>query len=92
MEIKILKKEKTELKIEIVGETHTFCNSLRQELWNDKDVQLAGYNIDHPLTSHPVIIIKTEKKDPKKVLEAAIKRLKDKNAKIKTAINSIKKI
>ena len=36
MEIKVLEKKKNKLKLEIIGENHTFCNSLRKELWNDK--------------------------------------------------------
>ncbi len=88
MEIKVLEKEKTKLKIEIIGEDHTFCNDLRKELWNDKDIQVAGYNIEHPLVSHPVMIIETTKKDPKAVLEGALKRLKERNAKAKAAIKA----
>ncbi len=79
------------MKIEIIGETHTFCNALRKELWNDKDVQVAGYNIEHPLVSNPVLTLETEKKDPKKVLEAAVKRLKKRNAKIKDSIKPVSK-
>jgi len=92
MKLKVLKKGKNKLKIEIIGEGHTFCNSLRKELWNDKDVTVAGYNIEHPLVSNPVLTLETGKKDPKKVLEAAIKRLKNKNAKIREAVKASKKI
>jgi len=91
MEIKLISKGKTKIQVEIVGEDHTFCNSLRKELWNDKDVKVAGYNIEHPLVSSPVITIETTKKDPKKVLEAAIKRLKTRNAELKKSVSSISK-
>jgi len=91
MEINVLEKEKNKLKIEIIGESHTFCNSLRKELWNDKDVKIAGYNIEHPLVANPVLSLETDKKDAKKVLEATIKRLKDRNAKIKTAVKQVSK-
>jgi len=91
MKLNVLEKEKNKLRIEIIGETHTFCNALRKEIWNDDDVKVAGYNIEHPLVSHPVLTIETEKKDPKKVLEAAIKRLRDKNEKIREAVKSVSK-
>ena len=42
METKILEDSKTKLKIEIKGETQTFCNVLRKELWNDSQVKIAG--------------------------------------------------
>ncbi|MBU4502483.1 MAG: DNA-directed RNA polymerase subunit L [Nanoarchaeota archaeon] len=91
MEIKVLEKKKNKLKLEIIGEDHTFCNTLRKELWNDKDVKVAGYNIEHPLVSNPVLTLETDKKDPKKVLEATIKRIKDSNAKIKKELTSVSK-
>lgn len=91
MKIKVLKKGKNKLKLEIIGEDHTFCNALRKELWNDNDVQVAGYNIEHPLVSNPVLTLETEKKDPKKVLESTIKRLKKRNAQIKDTIKSVSK-
>lgn len=92
MKIKVIEKEKNKLKLEIIGEDHTFCNSLRKELWNDKDVQVAGYNIDHPLVSNPVLTLETVNKDPKKALEAAISRLKKRNAKIRDSLKSISKL
>ena len=91
MEIKVIEKKKNKLKLEIIGEDHTFCNSIRKELWNDKDVKVAGYNIEHPLVSNPVLTLETDKKDPRKVLEATIKRLKSKNAQIKKSMTSISK-
>lgn len=92
MNIKVIEKEKNKLKLEIIGEDHTFCNALRKELWNDKDVTVAGYNIEHPLVSNPVLTLETEKKDPEKVLESAIRRLKNKNAKIKEAVKAVSKL
>lgn len=92
MNIKVIEKEKNKLKLEIIGEDHTFCNALRKELWNDKDVTVAGYNIEHPLVSNPVLTLETEKKDPKKVLESAIRRLKNKNVKIKEAVKAVSKL
>lgn len=91
MKINVIEQEKNKIRIEIIGETHTFCNVLRKELWNDDDVKVAGYNIEHPLVANPVLTLETDKKDPKKVLEAAIKRLRDKNEKIREAVKSVSK-
>ncbi len=91
MKLNVIEKEKNKIRIEIVGETHTFCNALRKELWNDDDVKVAGYNIEHPLVANPVLTLETDKKDPKKVLEAAVKRLRDKNEKIREAVKSVSK-
>ena len=77
MEIKILEESKTKLVFELPSESHTFCNALREELWEDKDVQAASYNIKHPLISVPRFFI--ESKDCKKSLKEASKRLTKRN-------------
>ncbi len=79
MEIKVLEKEKNKLRFEIKGESHTLCNYLKDELWNDKDVSVVGYQVEHPLTASPVFTIETKTKDPKKAVLEAIKRIEDRN-------------
>ena len=76
MELKILEEKKNKLIIELKGETHAFCNALKKELWNDKHVKAAGYNIEHPLVGVPKIVVETDGKDPKKTLSDAAERLK----------------
>jgi len=79
MKVKILNKTENELKIEIEKEGHTFCNVVQKALLKDKRVDLAGYNIAHPLTSSPVIYLRTKTKTkPETVLkEAAVDVQKD---------------
>jgi len=90
MEINILEQEGNILKIEIKGEGHTLCNALRKELWNDKETAVAGYNIDHPLVGQPILILETQKENPKKVLLRAIEGLKKKNKELLEEIDKIK--
>jgi len=82
MEIKVIEKGKNMLKFEIIGEDHTFCNALRKELWNDGDVVIAGYNIQHGLVDIPLFTVQTKTKSPKAAIEAAVKRLKANNKKL----------
>ena len=90
MEIKILKEKKDTIKFEIIGEDHTLCNVLRTELWNDKSIEVAGYNIDHPLVSEPVMIVETSKGDPKKALLSAVARIKKKNKELSSEFKNLK--
>ena len=91
MEIKVLEQKKNKLIIELKGETHSFCNALKKELWNDKHIKAAGYNIEHPLVGVPQIIIETDGKDPKKALIDAAGRLKKSFDSLKTEfLKSIK--
>ena len=80
MEINFLEEAKNKIVFELKGEDHTFCNILREELWNDSSVKVAAYNISHPLIGVPKFFLETDsKKNPKKALKDAISRLKKKN-------------
>ena len=58
MKIKVLKKTGNELKIEIEGAGHGLCNLLQKKILEDKNVDLAGYDVPHPLASNPVIYVR----------------------------------
>lgn len=60
MKITVLEKTSNELKIEIEGEGHTFCNVLQKNLLEDSSVEMAGYRIPHPLTSNPIVYVRTK--------------------------------
>ena len=87
MEINILENKKKRLVFELKGEDHTLCNTLREELWNDKTVTVSAYNISHPLIGIPKFFVETNgEKEPKKALKDAISRLKKKNAELKEQV------
>ena len=78
MKVEVLAKSEEENSIElrIVGEGHTLCVPLRSILFEDKDVEFAGYRIKHPLMPEPILYIKTNKnKTPIEALKDAIKKL-----------------
>ena len=84
MEINIIDEKKDRISFEIKGEGNTFCNLLKDELWNDKHVTVAAYNIKHPLIGIPFMIVETDgKKSPKKALESAAAIIVDKVEKLK---------
>ncbi len=58
MKVKVLKKSGNELKIEIEGSSHGLCNLLQKRLLEDKAVEVAGYDVPHPLASSPVIYVR----------------------------------
>ena len=74
MELRVLEKGKDRMKIEVVGETHTMLNLLRENAWKEKADQ-ASYVIEHPYLSHPKIIVKAA--SPKKVLLNAAQMIVD---------------
>jgi DNA-directed RNA polymerase subunit L len=80
MEVKVLSRTKSELKIEIVGEDHTFCNLLQNTLLEDKNVEIAGYDQPHPLIRSSIVYLRTKREiSPEKVLLNALASIKELN-------------
>ncbi|MCW3975250.1 MAG: DNA-directed RNA polymerase subunit L [Candidatus Bathyarchaeota archaeon] len=61
MVLRIIKKEKNEMKIELDGEDHTLGNLIQHTLLMDKDIEFAGYDLPHPLSRKPIIYLRTKK-------------------------------
>jgi len=77
LKVNVLKKTKNEMKIEIEGEGHTFCNVLQDTLLEDRNVEIAGYDLPHPLVSSPVVYLRMKgQKKPEKALEKALEKIK----------------
>ena len=75
MKIHMIEEKPDFLKFEIVGESHGFCNVLRYILIEDEHVVFAGYSIDHPLLSSPIMSIRTQGKSAKDALRDALEKL-----------------
>lgn len=85
MKIRILERSERGLKMEIIGEGHTFCNLLRDFLLKNPDVEFAAYRIDHPLVSNPVFYVRTKSERPEEALKKAAED-------IVTALEDFKKV
>lgn len=72
--MKVIKNTKKELEIEITGETHSLCNTLRKTLMEDEEVEAAAYVIEHPIIGEPKLYVKA--KNPKKSLKKAAETVK----------------
>ena len=84
MEINVIEEKKNRLSFEIKGEGNTFCNILKDELWNDKHVTVATYTIKHPLIGIPFMIVETDgNKTPRQALVSAAERLANKAEKLR---------
>jgi len=80
MEVKVISKSKNELRLEIIGEDHTFCNLLQNVLLEDKNVELAGYDQPHPLIRSSIIYVKTRREiSPEKSLLSALGSIQNLN-------------
>ncbi len=79
MKIKILKKEKNELEIEI--DNLTLAEIIRNELWQDSSVEISAWKRENP-SKDPILVVKTKGKDAMKVLLDGIERIQDHNNEI----------
>ena len=80
MKVKVLKKEANELKIEIEGASHGLCNLLQKRLLEDEKVDLAGYDVPHPLASNPIIYVRMKgKTKPELALLKAVENAREMN-------------
>lgn len=88
MELNVLEQKKNRIVFELPGADHTFCNALKQELWNDKDVTVSAYNIRHPLIGIPKFIVES-KGDVKSALSDASSRLQKQNSSFLKAFKNL---
>ena len=80
MEIKTLKRTSNELRIEVEGIGHTLCNLLQKRLVEDENVDLAGYDVPHPLASSSIIYVRTKGNvSPEKALVVAVEKVRGMN-------------
>jgi len=80
MKVTVLKKTSDELKIEIEGGGHTICNMLQKRILEEENVDLAGYDIPHPMASNPTIYIRTTGNvKPEQVLKNALEKAREAN-------------
>ncbi len=89
MEFKVVEESKTKLVFELRGETHTFCNILKDELRKLKGVEIATYRIDHPLVGVPQFLLETKGIEPRKALKDALKAVKKKAEEFGKAIKKL---
>ena len=80
MKIKVLKRTSNELKIEVEGEGHTLCNVLQKALLEDDTIEMAGYDVPHPLFDSATVYVRTKgKRRPEAALKEATKKILDRN-------------
>lgn len=76
MEFIVLEESKSKLIFELKGETHTFCNLLKEELRKVKGVTFAAYKIEHPLVGIPTFQLETKSVQPRSAITDALKNIK----------------
>jgi len=80
VKVKVVNKAPNELKLEVEGVGHTICNLLQKGLLEEENVELAGYDIPHPMTSTAIIYVRTKGRvKPEDVLKRALAKARERN-------------
>lgn len=73
MELVFHEDKKNSMIVELKGEQHTFPALLCWALLKNPNVQVAVYDVPHPLIGTPFLHIKTKGEEPRSALKKALK-------------------
>jgi DNA-directed RNA polymerase subunit L len=90
MKIEVITNEKNHLEFYVEGERHTLPNLLKEKIASSEGVEFCAYRLDHPLDKKARFVVKTNGKNPKKVLEDAIKQAKEELGEFKKEFDKLK--
>ncbi len=92
MKVKFLKQTDNELKIEVEGEGHSLLNLLQKALLEDENIEMAGYDVPHPLFDRGILYVQTKgKQNPEDVVKEAAKKVHDLNKEFDKAFKKASK-
>ena len=76
MKVNVLKRTDNDLKIEVEGEGHSLLNLLQKTLLEDDSIEMAGYDVPHPLFDRGILYVQTkEQQNPEDVIKEAAKKV-----------------
>lgn len=76
MQLDVKSEKKSEMQFVLKGEDHTFSRLLVDELLKDDAVEIAQYDIAHPLTGEPSFYIRVKSGSPRDALKKAVRTIK----------------
>ena len=80
MNARALKITPNELKLEIEGVGHTLCNLLQKRILEEENVDMAGYDVPHPMGSKAIVYVRTKGNvKPEEILKHATVRARELN-------------
>lgn len=76
MKLDVIEDRKDSMVFKLEGEQHTFPALLCWALLEDPKVEVAVYDLKHPLVGQPTVNIKTRGEAPREALKRALKKIK----------------
>ena len=78
------------LKVEVDGETHTILNLISTKLLEYENVEIAGYDIPHPLQERGKLIVRVKEGSPVEQLIKGIDELISEFKDLKNALEQLR--
>jgi DNA-directed RNA polymerase subunit L len=75
MELKLLKKQKDLIQLELIGVDDTLLYPLIHQLLKDENVEDASYTAGHPKLDNPTLTVKVKDGKPQSALKRAARAL-----------------
>jgi DNA-directed RNA polymerase subunit L len=89
MELKLLKKEKDSMEIEVIGESDTLLAPLLHQLLQDDKVEFATFKRGHLYLENPVIVVRVIEGKPQMALKRAAKAVANDYKEIQTKFEKL---
>jgi DNA-directed RNA polymerase subunit L len=90
MQLEILKDEKDELRLRFDTRDQGFLNLIKEAVWKQSGVEMAGFKIEHPEIGMPEFVLKTKGKKAKDVWNAALETIADDLDKFGVSLKKLK--
>ena len=87
MKLNVIRKDKNSILIEVKGESISFVNLLKYELWKDKNVLEAAAIKEHPYMGEPKLLVKVKTGNPLTAIKKAVKNLSLQTKEIRDEFN-----
>jgi len=87
MKLNVIRKDKNSILIEVKGESISFVNLLKDELWKDKNVLEAAAIKEHPYMGEPKLLVKVKTGNPLTAIKKAVKNLSLQTKEIRDEFN-----
>lgn len=73
MKMNVISEDKSSMVFELEGAQHSFPALLCWALLKDPKVEMAMYNVEHPLIGKPKVHVKTKSEEPRAAITTALK-------------------
>jgi len=90
MQVEVVKEEKDELRLKFDIRDQGFLNLVKEAVWKQPGIDMAGFKVEHPEVGSPEFVIKTKGKKAKDVWNAALESVSEDLGKFAAGVKKLK--